>query len=252
MNSSLIVDENLQEFTDPVLYDAENKWAADDEFYLALAQQIGGSILDVACGTGRLTRAIAEAGLDITGLDMMPPMLAQAKKRAVHLDIEWIEADCRTMNLGRTFQLLLMTSHGFQNLLADQDQDNFLERAFQHLKSGGFLAFETRNPDGRRYYTQTESQSYAHSFLDVQDQWIDVSITSTFDTATMIDHLKIDRTQRKTRETKHSQIALRYTTIDALTKRLEAHGFTILKQYGDWAKSPFMPTSPEIITICRK
>jgi ubiquinone/menaquinone biosynthesis C-methylase UbiE len=53
------MDPNLQEFTNPVLYDAENRWAADDDFYLALTQQVGGPVLDVACGTGQLARAIA-------------------------------------------------------------------------------------------------------------------------------------------------------------------------------------------------
>jgi 1,6-anhydro-N-acetylmuramate kinase len=48
------MDPNLQEFTNPALYDAENRWGAADDFYLALTRQVGGPVLDVACGTGRL------------------------------------------------------------------------------------------------------------------------------------------------------------------------------------------------------
>jgi 2-polyprenyl-3-methyl-5-hydroxy-6-metoxy-1,4-benzoquinol methylase len=72
------MDPNLQEFTNPALYDAENQWDADDAFYLALAQRVGGPVLDVACGTGRLARAMAQRGLQATGLDIMPVMLEWA------------------------------------------------------------------------------------------------------------------------------------------------------------------------------
>ena len=73
------MDPNLQEFTNPVLYDAENHWSTDDDFYLVLTQQVGGPVLDVACGTGRLARAIAQAGLQVTGMDIMPAMLERAR-----------------------------------------------------------------------------------------------------------------------------------------------------------------------------
>ena len=245
------MDENLQEFTNPELYDAENKWGADDQFYLELAQQIGGPILDVACGTGRLTRAIAETGLNITGLDIMPTMLTQARKLARHLDIEWVQADCRTMELDRRFRLLLMTSHAFQCLLTDQDQRDFLERAYHNLDSGGVLAFETRNLTGRTYNRSSEKK-YAYTFADTQGQWIDVAIASKFDPTTMIDHLQLIRTHRETGKTVYSKIRLRYTELADLNHLLKNQGFTILEQYGDWSKAPFGSSSPEIITVCCK
>src|ERR1051326_443904 len=96
--SKKIMDDNLQEFSNPDLYDAENRWSADDEFYLNLALQIGGPILDVACGTGRLTRAIAEKNINVTGIDIMSGMLARARLLSEKLNIEWIQADCREFN----------------------------------------------------------------------------------------------------------------------------------------------------------
>ena len=112
-----MMDNNLQEFRHPELYDAENRWDADDDFYLQLARRIGGPVLDVACGTGRLTRAIAEAGLNVTGVDMMLPMLERARQLSAHLAISWVHADCRTLTLPQRFKLAVMTGHAFQNLL---------------------------------------------------------------------------------------------------------------------------------------
>ena len=76
------MDNTLDEYDDPVMYDIENRWAADDDFYLEIAQQVGGPVLDVACGTGRLTRAIAEAGIEVVGTDLSLPMLNHARQRS--------------------------------------------------------------------------------------------------------------------------------------------------------------------------
>jgi len=130
-------------YTDAETYDAENQWADDDEFYLALAKEIGGPVLDVGCGTGRLTCAIAAAGLEITGFDLSPEMLARARSLAG--GIEWIEGDGRSMHLGRRFRLILMTGHAFQHLLTVRDLHAFFERMREHLRHDGTLAFETRN-----------------------------------------------------------------------------------------------------------
>jgi SAM-dependent methyltransferase len=245
------MDTNLQEFIDPALYDAENHWSAADDFYLALAQQAGGSVLDVACGTGRLTRAIALAGLPVIGLDIMPAMLEHARALSQQLPIAWVQADCRTFILAQQFRCMLMTGHAFQNLLTDADQDAFLARAFAHLTVGGTLAFETRNLQGRTYGTTSDSTLW-RSFQDPTGRWIDVWVASQFERHTMIDHVQLVRTVRQTGEAWPSQIALRYIGIEALNQRLAAHGFTVVAQYGDWSKTPCVLSSPEIITICRR
>src|SRR6185369_11359833 len=56
----------------------------DVEFYLKQARKTRGPVLDLACGTGRVAFPLAAAGLDVTGLDSAPGMLAvaRAKQRA--------------------------------------------------------------------------------------------------------------------------------------------------------------------------
>jgi SAM-dependent methyltransferase len=245
------MDPNLQEFINPVLYDAENHWGADDDFYLALAQQVGGPVLDIACGTGRLTRAIAQTGLPVTGMDIMPAMLERARSLSSQLPIAWVQADCRTFSLGQHFRCLLMTGHAFQNLLTDADQHAFLARAYTHVDAGGTLAFETRNLRGKNY-GQAGDYTLWRSFQDQNGRWIDVWVASRFDPQTMHDHVQLLRKVRATGETWPSQITLRYLGVEELNRRLAEHGFTVVAQYGDWSKMPCELTSPEIITVCRR
>lgn len=59
-------------FEDPFfasLYDYFNAWDDCDEFYLGLAREIGGPVLDLGCGTGMLACRIAQEGLEVVGAD---------------------------------------------------------------------------------------------------------------------------------------------------------------------------------------
>ena len=52
--------------------------AGDVAFYERLAREAGGPVLELACGTGRVALPLAEHGLDVTGVDSAPAMLAIA------------------------------------------------------------------------------------------------------------------------------------------------------------------------------
>lgn len=242
--------EGLPEYTNAEEYDEENVWAADDDFYLELAQEIGGPVLDVGCGTGRLTRALAAAGLDVTGLDLSPQMLARARSLSDGLDVEWLQGDVRTMQLGRRYRLILMTSHGFQHMLTDRDIHDFLERMREHLLDDGYLAFETRNFAAKTFGGSAEPTHW-HSFQDGQGRWVDVSIGSRYDPESGIERLADERIVRETGERERTAFSLRYVTAEQLNRTLRQHGFSIVQQYGDWAKGPLGADQPEIISICQ-
>ncbi len=246
------IDDNLSEYDNPEWYDAENQWAADDDFFLEIAQRVGGPVLDIACGTGRLTRAIAEAGIDVTGLDIDRGMLGRARDLSGNLDIDWILGDCRTMELGRQFQLALMTSHGFQHLLTDSDQDDFLERSRDHLVPGGYFAFESRNPDALTSPREFGEEEHWRSFQLPDGRWVDVSTQVRYDPESQLEHFFMRRTIRESGETESGTVALRFRRVDELNDLLDRYGFKVNEQYGFWDRRPVTPDSHEIITVCQR
>ena len=66
-------------------------------------------ILELCCGTGRLTLPIAKDGYDISGVDYTASMLHQAKMKAAEagLRINFIQADIRTLDLQKKYDLIL-------------------------------------------------------------------------------------------------------------------------------------------------
>lgn len=52
----------------------------DDALYLELAKRFGSPILELACGTGRITLLLAEAGYEITGIELSLEMLEIAQE----------------------------------------------------------------------------------------------------------------------------------------------------------------------------
>ncbi len=240
----------LPEYANAEEYDADNSWGPDDDFYLELARDIGGPVLDVGCGTGRLTIAMAEAGLDVTALDVTPEMLERARAKSGHLDVEWIHGDARTMQLGRRFRLITMTSHGFQHLLTDQDISDFLDRAREHLLDDGWLAFETRNYAAKTFGGSGELTLWK-TIEDPDGRQVDVLFGSTYDPQTGIEHLTGERAVRDSGERYRSTTDLRYIDVEDLNRMLDEHGFDIIHQYGDWQKGPLDPDQPEVVSICQ-
>src|ERR1051325_5374369 len=75
----------------------------DLPFYKRQAKDCRGAVLELACGTGRLTIPLALDGADITGLDQAPKMLDAARAKAVRtgVAVNFVQADARNHSLDR-------------------------------------------------------------------------------------------------------------------------------------------------------
>jgi SAM-dependent methyltransferase len=136
-------------FDDGELYDticAGLRYGID--FYVDLARQAGGPVLDVCCGTGRILLPCLQAGAEVDGLDLAPAMLATLKKKAAALGLApgVFTADMSDFHLPRRYALVMITFNAFNHNLTQEAQIRCLERCRQHLAPGGMLAFDTFFP----------------------------------------------------------------------------------------------------------
>ena len=91
---------------DANIYDGLNTFLSDLQFYKKwLPKNKEAEILELCCGTGRLTIPIAKDGYSICGVDYTPSMLEQAKMKAIEAElvIDFIEADIRMLDLQEKF-----------------------------------------------------------------------------------------------------------------------------------------------------
>ena len=126
---------------------------SDVAFYVDLARESGGPVLELGCGTGRVLIPTARAGVAIVGLDGAGPMLERCRAK---LDAEpaptrtrasLIEADMRGFDLDREFALVTCPFRPFQHLLTVEDQLACLAAVRRHLAPAGRFALDLFDPD---------------------------------------------------------------------------------------------------------
>src|SRR5215470_1030504 len=141
--------ENTPIYRDGRHYDALNRdIVADIPFYLDEAKRARGPVLELACGTGRLTIPIALNGIPIEGVDRSPSMLAHLRTKAEQaaVTIPLTEADIRDFDLGRKFSLIFLGFNSMQHLHDYGSQAALFANVRKHLSPGGKFVFDVFNP----------------------------------------------------------------------------------------------------------
>ena len=122
------------------LYDLEYSHHYDVPFWLALAEREGGPVVEWGAGTGRIAIHLAEAGLEVTAVELSERMVEQGRKKSD--EVEWVRADMRSIKLGRRYRLAVCAFNSLLCLLTEDDALAFLRNAGEHLEPGGLLGIE--------------------------------------------------------------------------------------------------------------
>jgi SAM-dependent methyltransferase len=115
-------------------------YGEDLPLWRELAGALGGPVLDVGAGTGRVTLDLAAGGIAMVALDTDASLLATLERRAAGLPVETVVSDARELDLGRRFPLVVVPMQTLQLLGGPAGRAAFLRRALDHLEPGGLLA----------------------------------------------------------------------------------------------------------------
>ena len=124
------------------------KWAAemteDIPFYVELAREADGPVVELAVGNGRVAIPVAEAiGKPVLGIDISPAMLAQARANAgeAGVELELREGDMRELALDEPAALIYCPARALMHLPTWADRRQTFERIAAALQPGGRFAW---------------------------------------------------------------------------------------------------------------
>ncbi|GAB6989306.1 hypothetical protein JCM16418A_13560 [Paenibacillus pini] len=182
MNKPIIL-HNSEEYEDPNQYDVENDRYVDDIPFLSKwALQASGCIIDLGCGTGRVTIPLATEGYHMIGVDIHRGMLDQAVKKSMdrNVAVEWIQQDCSELQLNVTSSFIFMVGNSFQHFLTNEAQNKLLQSVNRHLEHQGIFIFNTRFPSMEELF-QPSSEEFWKSYVNGSDgETVDISTICSY------------------------------------------------------------------------
>ena len=243
-------------------YDSIYSYVRDDiPFYVREGEQSGGPVLELGCGTGRVTIPIARAGVDVVGLDNSNAMLDAAKRKISQIEgghgkIVLRLGDMRNFDLGRAFPLVVIPFRGFLELLTVEDQIECLASVKRHLTPGGRLIFNIFAPDPQMLVEDEDAAFHlrdvtdpetGHTFAIWQQTKID-DLHQILSVRLMVDDL--DRTGAVERRF-YCDYQIRYAHRIEILHLLARCGYEVEELYGGFDYSPFDEESGEMVWVAR-
>jgi SAM-dependent methyltransferase len=258
-------------------YDWENARTLgrrDVPFWRNLAVHVGGPVLELGCGTGRISLPLAKAGVDLVGIDRSGPMLARARTRIRRAKLagraQLVRGDIRFLpfadgHLSRRssssgahatseggFEMVMAPYGVLQSLLRDRDLTTTLQEVRRVLRPGGTFGLElvADLPSWQEYKKRLSLTGWRHRRGGAHVTLVE---TVRQDRARRLTIFDQQFTERKGRARRTHSFALTFRTlsIPQMARRLERAGFAVTALLGDYRGGPWDPRA-EVWVILAK
>ncbi|MGE0492907.1 MAG: trans-aconitate 2-methyltransferase [Vulcanimicrobiota bacterium] len=211
-----------------------------------LLLELAGSrrVLELGIGTGRLALPLAEAGVEIEGLDISDLMIEMLRAKPGGTELTVHRADFRDFELQRRYGLVFIAFSTFLALLDQEHQIHCMECVAAHLEPGGRFLVEAFWPDPARFDRGQRVAAYA-----MTDDGVHV-------------HFAIHDLVRQRVSARHLLMGtggiecypaeLRYVWPSELDLMARLAGLALEARYGDWNKTPLTASSERFLSLYRR
>ena len=201
-------------------------------------------ILDIACGAGRHALELARHGYCVTGNDLSPFLLEEARKEAVNckLQLELTCCDMRHIPDSARFDLIVQLFTSFGYFEAKEDDRGVLRKVWSALKNGGWYVLDLINPDhlARTLVSETRRTSGNLTILE-QRTFNEDKITKTITITPQVG------------EKLSFRESVRLYSKEEIYTMLHQEGFSVSSIAGNYQGDPFSENdSPRMLIFCRK
>ncbi|MFC0624448.1 class I SAM-dependent methyltransferase [Kribbella deserti] len=242
------------EFNDPRLvavYDAECPWSRDDDYFVATVKAHaakGARVLDLGCGTGRLALGLANEGYRVTGVDPAVASLRRARDKPGADRVTWIEGTSAVLP-GSAYELAVMTSHVAQFFVDEHEWRRTLSDLRRALVPGGWLVFDSRDPDARGWERWNPVDSRRRITMpdgSVVEVWTEVT-TVEDGAVTFTRHYEFPPESESLESA--STATQRFRSEQALRSALSEAGFVVEHVHGGWNREPVGAPDGELLVL---
>lgn len=244
------------------LYDYDNRDHLQDDipFYLTYGKAASKGVLELGCGTGRVSLILAENGYSVSCLDLSDSMLhvfrnkLKEKPVSVQKNITIIKGDMSAFSLAKKYGLIIAPFRAFQSLTDDVDIVNSLICIREHLVEDGIFIMNVFRPhdDIDKSWIYPETVQWEHMVEEtgiyiVKKHWGD-----KIDTVNQIiyPHFAFEVTYPDGRfERVIDDLVLKYYRYEQMKPLLINSGFSIREEYG-WYDKSSIASGRELIFVC--
>ncbi|MCX6376416.1 MAG: class I SAM-dependent methyltransferase [Armatimonadetes bacterium] len=242
----------------PLVYDVQWADAPDVAFWVEWCREVGGPVLELGCGNGRVSIPLARAGLQVVGVDLYAPMLAAAHKRQaaepaeVRQRVRFEQGDMREFDPGIEIGCAIIPANTFSVLLTPEDQERTLACIGSRLKPRGRLAFDLRVfPTDwlkGRHETKPVRRTSADGGVDFTEERVfefdpDRRIISGTNIYTFHRPEGLGRVVER--------VSARVLSQAEAEEVLQSSGFVVEAVWGDHDRTPYSADSPQMIFVAR-
>ncbi|TPW16180.1 MAG: Methyltransferase family protein [Acidimicrobiaceae bacterium] len=227
-------------------YDDENV-RGDEDATVAFLERLagGGTVLELAIGTGRIGLPLAARGLRVDGIEISPAMAARLRAKPGGDQIQVTIGDFADVSVPGTYRLIFVVYNTFFNLLTQDDQVRCFENVAAHLGEDGSFVIEAFVPSF--LYRLRNDQYVDAEAIEVGEVRLDVGRHDPV--AQLLDESHVSLSNAGVRV---FPIVSRYAWPTELDLMARIAGLRLVDRWAGWMDQPFTSTSKRHVSVYRR